>query len=328
MQLSKETEKLLLEASRPGKWVPDEYDVSLGDIMVDWRQAEHADIGIVGIPFDTAVTGRRGCRFGPDSIRNALVFSDVYEPGLDIDLSRDFTVTDFGNIDVLVTDVLGTHARVEQVVTEIFKTGVTPVIIGGDHSLAYPDVCGLLNSVEGDVGVINIDAHLDVRVSHHGEVSSGTPFRRLLERAEKPLKPQHFVELGTNGWLNSRYYMDYCREMGIRVIPCREVHTRGIAATVNEALERVSDGTDAVFLSFDIDALDLAHVPGTNVPGVGGLSSHQALEAVWMIGRHPLCRGIDLVEVAPALDAAGVSSMMASALLMQFMGATKKRRGG
>jgi len=325
MKLSKEAEKLLLDVPKPHNWVPDQYDVGLKDIMVDWREADKAEVGIVGIPFDTAVMGRRGCRFGPESVRASLVFSNVYDPSFDIDLSTNFTVTDFGNIDVLQTDVLKTHERVEKVITEIYKTGVTPVIIGGDHSLAYPDIKGLMNTVDGNIGVIMIDGHLDVRVSHHGEVSSGTPFRRLMQESKRPLLGKNFVELGINGWLNSRFYRDYTREKGVTVIPARELHKRGIEEVVKQALELASDGTKAIFLSIDIDGLDISVAPGTCAPNPGGLSAYEALEAVWMIGQHPLSRGLDLVEVAPALDVQNLTSIMAGSLILTYMGATKKR---
>jgi formimidoylglutamase len=325
MKFSKEVEKLLLDVPKPGNWVPDDYDVGMRDIMVDWREAKQVDAGIVGIPFDTAVMGRRGCRFGPESVRNALVFSNVYEPGLDMDLSTGFSVTDFGDIDVLQTDVPGTHLRVEKALTEIFATGTTLVAIGGDHSLAYPDAKALINSVAGRIGVIMIDGHLDVRISQHGELSSGTPFRRLIEEPERGVRPQNLVELGINGWLNSRFYMDWCREQGITVIPARQIHKRGIEAVVHQALQRAADGTEAIFLSLDIDGLDLSVAPGTCAPNPGGLSAYQALEAVWMIAGHPLTRGFDLVEVAPSLDAANVTSIMAAALVMHFLAGTKQK---
>jgi len=199
------------------------------------------------------------------------------------------------------------------------------VAIGGDHSLAYPDAKALINSVNGRIGVIMIDGHLDVRISHHGEVSSGTPFRRLVEEPERAVLPKNLVELGINGWLNSRFYMDWCREKGITVIPARQVHKRGIEEVVNQALELASDGTEAIFLSIDIDGLDLSVAPGTCAPNPGGLSSYQALEAVWMIAQHPLTRGFDLVEVAPSLDVANLTSIMAAAMVMHFLGGTKKR---
>ena len=325
MYLPKEVEQLLIPVPKPSNWVPDEYDVGLKDIMVDWQDADSADAGIVGIPFDTAVIGRRGCRFGPESIRSALVFSNVYNPDLDVDLSADFTLTDFGNIDVLQTDVPRTHERIEKVMTAIYNTGVTPLVIGGDHSLAYPDIKALINTVEGNVGVINIDTHLDVRHSHHGEPSSGTPFRRIMEEPDNPVLGKNLVELGITGWLNSRYYMDYCREMGVTLIPAREVHRRNIDDVIDQALEAATDGVDAFFISFDIDAISLTAAPGTCSPSPNGITPYQALEMVWRFGQHPLCRGMDLVEVAPSLDAAGVTSIMAVVLAMNFLGATKVR---
>ena len=119
MKLSKEIEDLLLPVPKPSNWVQDEHDVGVRDIMVDWQEAESADAGIVGVPFDTAVMGRRGCRFGPESIRSALVFSNVYDPSVDVDLSTGLSLTDFGNIDVLQTEVLGTHERIENLITAI-----------------------------------------------------------------------------------------------------------------------------------------------------------------------------------------------------------------
>lgn len=328
MNLSPAAEKLLIEVPRPSNWVPDEYDVGLRDVMVDWREAQGADVGLIGVPFDTAVMGRRGCRFGPQGVRSALVFSNVYDPGLDVDLSEGFSLADFGDIDVLQTDVLGTHDRIELVLTEIYKLGLIPVIIGGDHSISYPTVKSLINVTQGKVGVIMIDGHLDVRISHHGEVSSGTPFRRLMEEPDNPVKPENLVEIGINSWLNSRFYRDYCRDQGVTVIPARAVHQRGIEEVVEEALEKASQGTEAIFLSIDIDGLDMSVAPGTCAPNPGGLTAYEALEAVWLIGRHPKTRGLDVVEVAPPLDQGGLTSMMAAALIMNFFGALKKRASG
>jgi formimidoylglutamase len=326
MRLGNDIEELLIPVPKPSNWIPDQYDVGLHNIMVDWKSVEAADIGIVGIPFDTAVMGRRGCRFGPESVRSSLVFSYVYDPGLNVDLSKGFVVTDFGNIDAFQTDVLKTHERVEKVLTAIFNAGVTPAIIGGDHSLSYPDVKALINATQGNVGVINIDSHLDVRHSHHGEIASGTPFRRLMEEPDKPVLGKNLVEIGINGWLNSRYYMDYCDKMGVTVIPSREVHRRNVDDVIAQALEIATDGVDALFLSVDIDGIDLSAAPGTCAPSPGGLTPYEALEMVFQIGQHPLCRGIDVMEIAPSLDAAGVTSMMGAALIMNFMAATKVRK--
>lgn len=325
MELSKEIEGLLLKSGGIAKIVPDEYDIEICDIIEDWRKVDSADVGVVGIPFDTSVLIRRGCRFGPDAVRGALSFSISYEPELDVDLSKNFKIVDFGNIDVLHTNVLKTHGRIEKVITAIYKTGVIPVVIGGDHGTSYPTIKSLINNTDGNIGVIMIDAHLDVRKSHHGECSSGTPFRRLMEEPEHPLLPKNLVEIGINGWHNSKFYMDYCRDRGVTVIPAREVHKRGISDVVAQALDIASNGTEAIFLSFDIDGLDFAAAPGTCAPNPGGLTSYQGLEAVWQIGQHPLLRGMDVLEVAPPLDVQDLTSIMGAALIMQYLGATKRR---
>ncbi len=326
MRLTEHAESLLVPVPTPGAFTPDSTTLSTADVMKPWRELEKADVGIVGIPFDTSVMARPGCRFGPNAIRNALALSSTYDAGLDVDVSEGITITDFGNIDCVHTDVRETHRRIEEVITQIISLGVTPLVLGGDHGTSYPTIKSLINNLSGKVGVIMFDGHLDLRTDHHGEISSGTPFRRLIEEPpHHPLDPKNLVEVGINGWLNSRYYRDYARDMGITVIPARDVHRRGIDDVVAEAIEKASDGTDAIWISFDIDGVELAHAPGTCAPNPGGLTAYESLEAVWQLGQHPKCRGMDILEVAPPLDVQGLTAITASQLGMNFIGATKVR---
>lgn len=328
MHISKEAEKLLIPVPAPSNWAPDEYDVPLKSIMKDWKETDTVDVAVVGIPFDTAVIGRRGCRFGPEGVRNAFTFVNVYEPGYDIDLSENFSIADFGNIDCLLTEVKGTHERVETVLTELFKTGSSVLAIGGDHSLTYSNARGLINAIDGKIGVINIDSHLDVRFSHHGEVSSGTPFRRLMseENDKNKLDPKNFVEIGIGGWLNSKFYYDNIKDIGVRIIPAREVHRRGIETCIKEAIDIAANGTDAIFLSIDIDGLEHSAVPGTCSPTPGALTVPHVLELIYMVGQHPKCVAMDLLEVSPPLESGILTSIVGGALCMQFFGAQKVRK--
>jgi len=325
MRLPEEAEKLLVPSGKRAKLVPDPSDIGVIDLIKDWRDIENPDVGLVGIPFDTACLQRRGSKEGPESVRDALAFCDSYEPGLDIDISSNLQIVDFGNIDVVYTEVPETHRRIETVLSAINKSGVIPIVIGGDHGLTYANVKALINSVQGNIGVIMIDAHMDVRKALHGEISNGTPFRRLMEEPEHPLLGKNLVELGINGWHNSKAAMDYCHDKGVTVITAREIHQRGIADVVAQALDIATNGTQAFFLSFDIDGLDLAAAPGTCAPSPGGLTSYEGLEAVWLIGQHPLSRGFDVMEVAPSLDVQNLTSQMGAALIMQYLGTIKKR---
>ena len=322
---SKEVEKLLIPPQKNDQYILDKYDIPISKLIKNWKEINYANTALLGIPFDTSCLIRRGSSSGPEGVRNSLIFSNSYEPSFNIDLSTNFNIVDFGNIDVVHTNILETHARIEKVVTAIYRLGIIPIIIGGDHGTAHPVIKSLIKNVEGNIGVINFDAHLDVRKSPNGEITSGTPFRRLMEEAERPLMPTNFVEIGINGWCASKYYRDYCKEQGVTIITAREVHKRGIEDTVSQALEVASKGTKAIFLSFDVDVLDCPFAPGTCALNPGGLTSYQALEAVWQIGQHPSSQGIGIFEIAPLLDIKNLTSHLGAALIMNYIGSIKKR---
>jgi agmatinase len=304
--------------------VEDEYDTNVGEIITDAREASAADVGLVGIPFDTAcVAGPRGSRAGPDGVREEVTYGTCYNPEIDVDISEGIDVVDYGDVDVVQTEVPESHARVERVLTAVTESGVVPFSVGGDHSLTYPTAKAMMNAVDGQVGVVNVDAHHDVRHSHGGELSSGTPFRRLLEDDSGQLDGENFVELGLSGWHNSKYYLDWVRDIGAEVVTARDVHRDGVDAAVERALEAATDGTEAVFLSVDIDVLDVGSSAGTCAPSPGGLLPWQLLELVFQIGRHDLVRGGDLMEVAPPLDSTGATTAIGAAVATQFIGARK-----
>jgi formimidoylglutamase len=330
LKLSVEAEKWLLDAKKSGGTASfDDADLKLTQILQNWREADNLDIGILGIPFDTSVFFRTGCRYGPDVIRDTMsMYANSYEPGYGVNI-KDINIADFGNVNVHHQDVLETHRRVENIVTDIIGNGTVPLILGGDHGLTYPNVKALMNNTKGKVGVIMLDGHLDVRKTQDGVISSGTPFRRLIEEPERnPLDPKNFVEIGINGWLSSKDYGDYCKEKGITIIPAREVHERGYKDVIKQALEIAGNGTDAIWLSVDIDGLDSSVAPGTCAPNPGGLTAHEALEIVWTVANHPKCAGMDLLEVAPPLDFNNITSIVATYLCMQFIGGIKNQKYG
>jgi formimidoylglutamase len=328
MRLAQETERLLVPSVRIPNFVPDEYDVDISMIVKDWRQTQSCDVGIFGIPFDTATLSRRGSRWGPQGVRNGLVQMTSYEPALKIDLSQGLAVADFGDIDVVHTNLKETHDRVERVTTELCRAGIIPLAIGGDHGLTYPLIKGLCNATEGNVGVIYFDAHPDLRLARHGEVSSGTGFRRALEELpSRQVKPANMVAVGINGWHNAKIWIDYANDIGMHLITARDIHLHGIHRAMEQAIGWATEGgVSAVYVSVDVDCLDAAYAPGTNVPGQGGLTSFQLLEAVFMVGNNPLVQAFDIMEVAPPLDIGNVTSYMGASILMQFLGGVKSRR--
>ena len=319
MRLPDEVSGLLVPAGRPAPASRDPNDVLVGDLVRPWVEAPAADVGLVGIPFDTSVLGRRGTRYGPSGARSLILNSTAYAAGLGVDLAEGLRLVDFGDVDVVHTDVAETHRRIGVVLSAIFRLGVAPCVLGGDHGTSYATIRALADVVAEPVGIVQVDAHLDVREPHRGEISSGTPFRRLLEASA--VRPENLAQVGIADWRNSRRYFDYCRERGTRVISARDLHRSGAEAVAAAALAAATAGTRGFFVSFDLDALDPAYAPGVSAHAPGGLTAAEALELVWLLGQHPLCRGFDLVELAPPLDVQDLSSHLAAALALNFCAA-------
>lgn len=300
--------------------VYDEYERPVAELVRPAAEVQGDPLAaIVGIPHDTSIMGRRGAKSGPSAVRQGLNASLCYEPGIDVDLSEAPRVADFGDVDVMHTDVDETWNRVTDIVEAIARLGHPLVTIGGDHGLAFPVIRGLARAIPGRIGVISVDAHLDVRVSHHGEKGSGVPFRYMLEELGDQIAGRNFVEFGIGGWLNTKLYREYLREQDVRVITAREINRGDFDALVAEAIDRAADGTDAIYMTFDIDAVEGSTVGGTNVPAIAALSPYQALDVVWEFGKHPKAVGFDVMEVSPSWDPSGMSERMAASLILNFI---------
>lgn len=318
--LPKHLQDLLLPAAPLAPAIVDEYEHPASELIRPAAELTDEPLAsIVGVPFDTSILGRRGAKGGPAAVRTGLNASLLYEPGIEVDLSEAPRVADYGDVDVMHTDVDATWDRVSDVVEGLTKLGKPLVAIGGDHGLSYPLIRGFSRAIEGKVGVILVDAHFDVRIAHHGEKGSGVPFRYMLEEMDGKVSPKNFTEFGIGGWLNTRFYHDYLREKGVRIITNREIWKGDFDALVDEAIEIAADGTDAIYLTFDIDAIEGAIVNGTNVPALGGLSALEAMELVWKFARHPKALAMDVMEVSPVYDHSGKSERMAASLILQFL---------
>lgn len=300
--------------------IVDEYERPIADLVRPASEVDGSPLAsIVGVPFDTSIMGRRGAKSGPAAVRQGLNSCLCYEPGLDVDLSEAPRVADFGDVDVVHTDVDETWNRVTEVIEALVRLERPLVTIGGDHGIAFPVIRGVARGTGARLGVISVDAHLDVRISHHGEKSSGVPFRYMLEELGDQIAGRNFAQFGIAGWLNTKAYREYLRERDVRVITAREIYKGDFDALVAEAIEVAADGTDAIYMTFDIDAVEGATVGGTNVPAIAGLSPYQALEVVWEFGRHPKAIGFDVMEVSTPWDPSGLSERMAASLILNFI---------
>jgi len=285
-----------------------------------WDGTLDLDCAIVGVPYDGASVVRSGSRHGPDAIRQGLMYFTTYS-------SRDrrtmtaFRAADIGDVQVVLTDMEGTFKRITQTVRTLVAKGIVPVMLGGDHSIAFPNLRGVIEAVGPgkNLGVIHFDAHHDLRKAHLGAESSGVPFRKTLEMPGTLLSGRNLVQIGMAEFTNSPQLDDYAKEMGVTVISGLEVRERGIAAVVDQALRIAGDGTDAIYLSVDIDVLDHSQAPGTAAPNPFGLDAHVVQYAMRKIGASGKLIGADLVEISPPFDPRNITGSTGASLILSLL---------
>ncbi|GAA1995717.1 agmatinase [Nakamurella flavida] len=282
----------------------------------------HADIALLGIPFDTGVSYRPGARFGPAAIREASRLLRPYHPALDTSPFAAVQVADAGDLAVNPFDIAEALATIETQVGELIADGTVPVCMGGDHTIALP-LLRAMHRAHGPMAVLHFDAHLDTWDSYFGaDYTHGTPFRRASE--EGLLDLDALSHVGTRGPLYAAEDLSEDARLGFGIVTSSDVGRRGVDAVAASLTERIGDRP--LYLSIDIDVLDPAHAPGTGTPEAGGLTSRELLELLRALDGVNLV-GADVVEVAPAYDHADITAVAASHVLYDLVTLIARRLG-
>jgi agmatinase len=280
------------------------------------------DVAIVGAPTDDLVSDRPGTRFGPRAIRAA---SCPPGPHLEakVDAFAELRVVDFGDAPVLPADATRTHVAIERTVGQVVAAGAIPIVLGGDHSIAEPDIRACA-ARHGPVGLVHFDTHADTGTEVFGvEVSHGTPMYRLVEAGH--VDPRRYVQVGLRGYWPGPKEFAWQDERGITTFFMHDVRDLGIAAVVERALEVV--GAGPVFLSVDVDVLDPAFAPGTGTPEPGGMTSAELLDACRRVAAGVDLVGADVVEVIPtAVGSADVTALVAERIVREILTGIALRR--
>lgn len=282
-----------------------------------------AHAAIIGAPFDGGTSHRAGCRFGPQAIRTTdYLAHDGMRPSLalGVDPLVELGVVDLGDVLMPSGDTERSLKALEERVAVVAAAGVLPVVLGGDHTIALPDVSGVARHVGwGRVSVIHFDAHADTGDSQFGSLyGHGTPMRRLIESGA--CRGDRFLQVGLRGYWPEPETLAWMHEQGMRSFEMTEIVERGLDAVLDEAITIALDDCDAVFLSVDVDVVDPGSAPGTGTPEPGGLSSRQLLDAVRRIAMWVPLAGVDVVEVSPPYDHAEITAYLANRVVLEVLG--------
>ncbi len=240
-----------------------------------------------------------------------------------MDAFAELRVVDYGDAPVLPADPARSHEAIEETVGEVLEAGLLPIVLGGDHSIAEPDIRACSRR-HGPVGLVHFDTHTDTGREVFGvEVSHGTPMYRLVRDGH--VDPRRYVQIGLRGYWPGEAEFAWQEDQGIAAFFMHDVRDLGIREVVERTVARLGPGP--VFLSVDVDVLDPAFAPGTGTPEPGGMTSLELLQAVRLLAQRLELVGADVVEVIPtAVGSADVTALVAERIVREILTGIALRR--
>ncbi|KAL3789687.1 hypothetical protein HJC23_003888 [Cyclotella cryptica] len=275
--------------------------------LEDSKEVGKYDVAVVGVPFDGDARIRR---------ISALYTPYNYEEG--IDLREQMTLCDIGDVFTIPANIEKSFDQISNAVAHIASNGTMPIILGGDHSIGFPTVRGLASVTSKNIGIIHVDRHADIQEKDLDERMHTTPYFHATNLPN--VNPKNLVQIGIGGWQVPRPAVPNMISRETNIYTMDDIELYGIDKISEMALDRAWDGCDAVYMSYDIDSIEAAFVPGTGWPEPGGLLPREALKLVGNVAKEGLC-GMEVVEVSPPYDHADITSLMALRIIVDALGA-------
>ncbi len=312
---------------------PGQYSLRYRRVML--LSTLEATVAIIGVPIDLGA-GRRGVDMGPSALRYAGLRARLETLG--------YQVRDQGNLPVPMVETSATPlpgaklrylepiatvcAALAETVAGMVAQGRLPLILGGDHSLAIGSVSG---SARGRrLGLLWIDAHADFNTAEttpsgniHGMglaalVGHGHPLLTGLALRVPAVRPEHVALVGVRDLDPPERAA--LRASDVHVFTMHDIDRRGMAAVIEEAVQRVSNGTAGFHVSLDLDVVDPREAPGVGTPVFGGISRREAHLAMEVVAQSGGVRSLDVVEVNPILDERNTTAELAVELVLSALG--------
>lgn len=298
-----------------GRWPEMTYGGALSFLRRPYsRDLNGVDVAVWGIPWDSAVTYRPGCRLGPRAIRAASVqLAELKAFPFGFDPFETLSVVDYGDVMLDPHHPATVAAAIEAQATAILDAGATSLALGGDHFIALP-LMRAHAAKHGPLALIQFDAHGDLWPDDPERIDHGTMMGRAIATG--------VVDPAVSAQVGIRTFHD--DDAGLEILTAPWVHRNGVDDTITRLRARV--GSRPVYISFDIDVLDPAFAPGTGTPVAGGLASWQALEVLRGLSGLNLV-GMDVVEVSPPYDTAEITAISAATVAHDWLCLLAEARG-
>jgi len=261
------------------------------------------DMVLYGAPLSRSSISVSGASLYPMEFRKMWKGFSTYNLDEDLDLSS-YEVRDAGDVVMHTTDILLSHERIEETTRELVSTfnSATTCLIGGDHSVTACAVRGVKSAFSNErIGILQLDTHLDVRDPAELGPANGTPIRQLIDSGT--VRGEDVVNIGLHGYFNAAPLVAYAKEHGIRMVTLRKARELGVAQCVEQQLEELAKRVDRVYVTIDMDVLDISVAPGVPASTPGGMTAEELFMSLVRIGQHNAVRHIDFVCLDPSRDA-------------------------
>jgi len=309
-----------------GVSVKDDQHAKLGSLLVPMEKLRKGDIALLGIPFEGMTYNPVGGRGGPEGLRQYLGFYRPYSPELDIDYSEYIQVSDIGDIDVEPLDYEETYRRTASVLKAILEKDFVPIIFGGSHSITEGTIRAFSDHYDRNIGLLWFDSHPDTMDNYHGDKHyCGCPLLRLVE--DGYVQAEKVVHIGLRSYHHGKKAIDKIKDLGVNLVLMEDARKHGFERTLKEALEKVKDGTNAFYSTFDTDVIEGGFVPGTQAPCPGGFLPFEIMQIVREVSIAGSA-AFDIVEYAPALDVRGMTGLLLAELVVEMIGGVAYRSRG
>ncbi|AYC30647.1 agmatinase family protein [Paenisporosarcina cavernae] len=294
----------------PSEW---SWRAGEGEYVHHWlkelMQGESPDMILYGAPLSRSSISPSAASAYPLEFRKMGKGFTTYNLEEDIDL-RAFTVRDAGDIAMHTTDILLSHSRIEEATEDIVQTfsSSTTCMIGGDHSVTACAVRGVKKAYPTErIGILQFDTHLDVRDPSELGPANGTPIRQLIDG--EIVQGSDVINIGLHGYFNAASLVTYAKQHNIDMVTLRAARRKGVAETVRTKLAELAERVDRIYVTVDMDVLDIAVAPGVPASTPGGMRADELFDALKVVGEHSEVRHIDFVCLDPMRDVATMATV-------------------
>ncbi|WP_377890921.1 agmatinase family protein [Alkalihalobacillus sp. R86527] len=299
-----------------------EWIETIGETVPDWNDV---DVTILGVPLSKSSISTSAASENPDAMRQVWKSFGTYNLDEDVDLAS-LKAIDLGNVKQHVTDIAQTHRNIEEAMVAMKRhhPHTMQVTMGGDHSITAMLVNGLKRANPDEtIGILQLDTHFDLRDLSDIGPANGTPIRNLLQSGS--IEGNHVHNIGLHGFFNAKELKDYADEQGVHYTTMKQARKKGIARVISGALEELNQEVDTIYLTVDMDVLDITHNPAAPAATPGGMYTEELFDAVRLAGEHPKVKAMDIVCLDPRKDVGGMAVKSAVHVMLSFLTGYCKR---